>query len=48
MAEWLTVYEPGDRFATTTDEGRVRIYEVHQDGIARLEGTQNTEGDTSG
>jgi hypothetical protein len=31
--ENLTVYEPGDRFATISTEGRARVWEVAEDGL---------------
>jgi hypothetical protein len=32
MAEKLTVYEPGDRFATIATTGRARVWTVLDDG----------------
>jgi hypothetical protein len=32
MAEQLTVYEVGDRFATITKEGRAQVYQVSEHG----------------
>lgn len=34
MAEQLTVYEPGDRFATMGPKGLSAVYEVAEDGHA--------------
>lgn len=38
MAEQLTVYEPGDRFATMTAKGHACVYEVADDGRAYVAG----------
>lgn len=38
MAEQLTVYEVGDRFATVDGRGYARVYEVAPDGCAYVEG----------
>ena len=38
MAEQLTIYEPGDRFATMSREGKALVYEVAPDGRAYVSG----------
>ena len=36
MAEQLTVYRPGDRFATMSRGGTARIWQVQDDGLAEI------------
>lgn len=50
MAEHLTVYEPGDRFATMAANGEAHVYEVASDGRAYVRGymPEPTEGDERG
>lgn len=38
MAEQLTVYEAGDRFATMNAAGEARVYQVAADGRAYVQG----------
>ena len=38
MAEQLMVYEVGDRFATVSETGEVRVYAVGWDGRAYVAG----------
>lgn len=38
MAEQLTFYEVGDRFATVSPTGEARVYEVAWDGRAYVSG----------
>jgi hypothetical protein len=37
MSELMEVYEPGDRFATVNREGRVLVWRVDEDGLARVQ-----------
>lgn len=36
MAEQLTVYGPGERFATVARDGKASVYEVTEDGRAYI------------
>lgn len=48
MAEQLTVYEPGDRFATVSHDGAAHVYEVAPDGRAYVSGWLPEEGQNDG
>lgn len=36
MTERLNVYQPGDRLATMSREGKARIYQIDANGIPKL------------
>jgi hypothetical protein len=35
VVDWLTIYEPGDRFGTISETGHSRLWVVGEDGLAR-------------
>lgn len=47
MAEQLTVYTVGDRFATMATDGHARVYEVAADGLAYVCGYMPEPNDSS-